>query len=231
MEEVLQVANEFGVWILAGLVVSIALVQAILYYKLSFKAGEELGIPKEDCKAAFKTGVITSIGPSFAVFVIMVGLMSVIGGPMAWMRLAVIGSAPAELTAAQIGANAYNADFGGAGYDLTAMSVGWWTMAINGAGWLLFVGFFAHKLEKLRDKVAGGDKKWLAVLSGGAMLGVFGYLNAGSVLALGGEVVAVVVGAVAMIVLLKISEHYSVLKEYSLGLAMLVGMFAAVLLG
>ena len=49
----------------------------------------------------------------------MVGLMSVIGAPMAWMRLAVIGAAPTELTAATVGADAVGVTFGGEGYDLT----------------------------------------------------------------------------------------------------------------
>ena len=55
---------------------------------------------------AFRTGLITAIGPSIAVFIVMVGMMSVVGGPVTWLRLAVIGAAPTELTAATIGAEA-----------------------------------------------------------------------------------------------------------------------------
>ncbi|RCW47759.1 DUF5058 family protein [Halanaerobium sp. MA284_MarDTE_T2] len=231
MDQVLKVANEWGVWLAAAPVVIIALVQALLYYRQSMKVGQEIGLTKPELHKAFKTGVVTSIGPVIAVFIVMVGLMSVIGGPMAWMRLSVIGAAPTELTAARLGADAAGVEFGGDGYNLEVMAVSWWNMIINGVGWLLFVGLFAHKLEDVREKVANGDSRWLGVLSGAAMLGVFGYLNADYVLSLGGPLVAVVVGALSMVALLKISESFRPIKEYSLGIAMLLGMFFATLLG
>jgi hypothetical protein len=81
----------------------------------------------------------------------------------------------------------------------------------------------------LRTKVGGGDVKWLAVLSGAAMLGVFGYLNSGYVIKGGGNLIAVIVGAIAMVALVNITKKYPKIKEYSLGIAMLIGMFAAVL--
>ena len=50
-------------------------------------------------------------------------------------------------------------------------------MALNGAGWLVITGLFTPSLEKLREKMSGGDTKWLIVLSGACSLGIFGYLN------------------------------------------------------
>ncbi|BCV24068.1 hypothetical protein kuro4_08410 [Gelria sp. Kuro-4] len=104
-------------------------------------------------------------------------------------------------------------------------------MAINGFGWLLFVSLFTHKLEDFREKIGGGDPKWLAALSGAAMLGVFGYLNTSHVLAGGGRLIAVVTGAIAMVILLKLAERAKWLREYTLGIAMLIGMALAVWLG
>jgi hypothetical protein len=228
-DQILKVANELGVWIVAAPVVIMAAIQAIIYTKLARSTTKKLGIPDETCKTAFKTGLITAIGPVIAIFIIMVGMMLVIGGPISWMRLAIIGSAPTELTAAKTGADALGIQFGGPDYDLKAVATSWWTMAVNGAGWLVFVGLFCHKLEKLRTKVGGGDVKWLAVLSGAAMLGVFGYLNSGYVIKGGGNLIAVIVGAIAMVALVNITKKYPKIKEYSLGIAMLIGMFAAVL--
>lgn len=230
MDQVLKVANEWGAWFAAAPVVIVALIQALLYYRHSMKVGKKLGLTKLELNKAFKTGVITSIGPVIAVFIVMVGLMSVIGGPLAWMRLSVIGSAPTELTAARLGADAAGVEFGGEGYNLEVMAVSWWTMIINGVGWLLFVGLFAHKLEEAREKVAQGNSKWIGVLSGAAMLGVFGYLNSGYILSLSGPLVAAVAGSVSMIILLKISERFRPIKEYSLGIAMIIGMFFATIL-
>lgn len=227
MEEVLKVANSMGVWITAAPIVIITLVQVLLYYRQIYQAAEAVNLKPEQLSQAFRTGMVTSIGPVIAIFIIMVGLMSVIGAPMAWMRLSVIGAAPTELTAATLGADAMGVKFGGEGYDLNAMAVSWWTMAINGVGWLLLVGLFAHKLEAVRIKAGGGDTKWLGILSTAAMIGVFGYLNSRNMAKISGPFVAAVTGAVSMVILLQVAKKMPQFKEYTLGVAMLIGMFAA----
>jgi len=227
-EKILQVANEFGLWVIAAIIVAIVAVQAILYIRLAYSTAEKLGMKKETCNDAFKTGMITALGPVIAIFIIMVGMMSVVGGPISWLRLSIIGAAPTELTAAKVGAEALGVGFGTPEYDMQALATSWWTMAVNGAGWLLVVGLFSSKLEVLRDKIGGGNPKWLAMLSGAAMLGVFGYLNSGDVVSGGGKLAAVVTGALAMVALIKVTNKYPILKEYTLGIAMLLGMFVAV---
>lgn len=230
--ELLKIANGIGPWITAGFIVALVVIQSILYTKLAYKTAEKLKMKKETCAKAFKVGMVTAIGPVIAIFIIMVGLMSVIGAPMAWMRLSIIGAAPTELTAAKVGADAVGASFGGANYDINALASSWWTMAINGCGWLLMVGLFASKLEILREKVSGNDTKWLALLTGGATLGAFGYLNSASVVKGGGDLVAVIAGALTMMVFGFVIPKYpklKALKEYTLGIAMLVGVFLAVM--
>jgi hypothetical protein len=230
-EQLLRIANELGVWLVAAPVVIVTAVQAIIYTRLARRTAKEMGIPDETCDTAFKTGLITAIGPVIAIFIVMVGMMSVVGGPISWLRLSIIGAAPTELTAAKTGADALGIEFGGPEYDLNALATSWWTMAINGAGWLIFVGLLSHKLESLRTRIGGGDVKWLAVLSGAAMLGVFGYLNSGDIVAGGGNLIAVIAGGLSMVALIKVSENAPRFKEYTLGIAMLIGMAAAVLFG
>lgn len=228
--EVFKVANSFGIWVMAAPVVLLTIIQAFLYYKQIKKTAKLVDLTDDHLKRAFKAGAITAIGPSIAIFIIMVGLMSVIGAPMAWMRLAVIGAAPTELTAATVGADAVGVKFGGEGYDLYVMSVSWWTMIINGCGWLLFVGLFAHKLEGFREKMGAGDPVWLAILTSAAMIGVFGYLNGRNIIALNGPLTAALVGGVSMVILLNVAKKATWLKEYTLGIAMLIGMTVAAIL-
>ena len=123
-------------------------------------------------KTAFRVGLISAIGPALGVFIVMVGLMTSIGGPMAWQRLSIIGAAPTELTAATLGAEAAGAELGGAGFTLKVMAVSWFVMALNGAGWLVVTGLFTPALENLRTKMSGGDSKWLVVMSGACSLGI-----------------------------------------------------------
>ena len=73
----------------------------------------------ETCDVAVENGVISAIGPAAGVFIVMVGLMASIGGPMSWLRLSIIGAAATELSAATFGAQAAGVPMGGEGYTLT----------------------------------------------------------------------------------------------------------------
>ncbi|MEG1837159.1 MAG: DUF5058 family protein [Synergistaceae bacterium] len=230
MSEILAVANLPIVWLLCGVTVVVSLIQALLYTRMAKKTAVEAGIPESVTKVAFKVGLVSAVGPAIGVFIVMVGLMSAIGSPMAWQRLSIIGAAATELTAATIGATASGVTLGGEGYTLTVLAVSWFTMALNGAGWLVFTGLFTPSLEKLREKASGGDIKWLAALSGAASLGIFGYLNQSQIRASMGHALASIMGAISMVLIVRyVVPKCPKLVEYSLGIAMLIGMAFAVI--
>lgn len=151
--------------------------------------------------------------------------------PHGWLRLSIIGAAATELSAATMGAQAAGVEFGGEGYTLTIMAVSWFAMALNGAGWLVVSGTITPALEKLRGKLSGGDTKWLAVLSGACSLGIFGYLNANEIVKGLGNTIACLAGALSMVAIMKwVVPKHPKIAEYSLGIAMIIGMFFAVIL-
>ena len=131
----LQIANSWPVWLCAGACVAIIVVQAVAFAKLCYKNAPLVGLSKADCSKSFKCGMVTAIGPSLSCFIGAISMITVVGGPLAWMRLSMIGAAPTELTAATTGAAAYGVELGGAGYDIYAMANSWLTMALNGCGW------------------------------------------------------------------------------------------------
>lgn len=226
----LTIANSPVFWGLCGITVLISLAQALLFMRQAKKAAVEVNLEKGLANKAFKIGLISAIGPACGVFIVMVGLMASIGGPMAWLRLSIIGAAATELSAASMGAQAAGVEFGGQGYTLTVMAVSWFAMALNGAGWLLVSGTVTPALEKLRGKLSGGDTKWLAVLSGACSLGIFGYLNANEIKKGWGNTIACLAGALGMVALMKfVVPKYPKLAEYSLGIAMIIGMVFAVI--
>ena len=144
-----EISNSMIVYLLCGITVAIAFVQAVLYIRMAKKMTVKANIPATVPKTAFRVGLISAIGPALGVFIVMVGLMASIGGPMAWLRLSIIGAAATELSAASMGAQAAGVEFGGQGYTLTVMAVSWFAMALNGAGWLLVSGTVTPALEKL----------------------------------------------------------------------------------
>lgn len=232
MENYLDVANSPWMWVMAVPVVFMAGFQGVIFLKKALNASKSgaVNLTQEQCKKAFKVGAISAIGPAISVFIVMIALIAVIGAPMAWLRLSIIGAAPTELTAATMGAKAMGVEFGSPEYNLQTFSSSVWTMSLNGVGWLLFCGLFTNKLGGLQGKVAGGDKKMMGLICTAAVLGTSGYLLSGHLLAGGPRLVAGVSAALAMALLERISKNIPKLKEYNLGIAMIIGMAAAVII-
>lgn len=229
MKDYLKVANDPWLWLMCLPVVSVVAIQAIIFSRKAFQAAGSVNLTKQEAKDAFRIGAISAIGPAVAVFVVMLGMMAVVGAPMTWLRLSIIGAAPTELAASTMGAKAMGVEFGGEGYGVLEYANSVWTMTLNGIGWLLFVGLFTHKLEGLRDKISKGDSRLTGEIGGAAMLGAMAYLVGGHLLAGSGRLVAALAAGIAMIVLGRLSQKIPKLSEYNLGLAMVVGMIAAVI--
>lgn len=229
MKEYLEVANDPVLWIMCVPVVVLVAIQAIAFSKRAFTAAGSVNLTKQEAKDAFRIGAVSAIGPALAVFVVMLGMMAVVGAPMTWLRLSVIGAAPTELAASTMGAQAMGVEFGAEDYGVLQFANSVWTMTLNGIGWLLFVGLFTHRLEGIRDWVSGGDSKLTGEIGGAAMLGAMAYLVGGHLIAGSGRLIAALASGIAMIVLVKLSSKAPKLAEYNLGIAMVVGMTAAII--
>jgi len=228
MKEYLKVANDPILWLMAMPVVIVALWQALSFSKKAANAAESIGMTKEESKYAFKIGATSAIGPAVAIIAVMLSLMAVIGGPMAWLRLSVIGSAPAELSASMMGAKAMGVEFGGEGYGVMEYANSVWAMTLNGMGWLLFTALFTDKLETIRHKATGGDEHLTAEISGAAMVGAMAYLAGNQVVGGMEQLIPAVVAGASMILLGKLAKKHPKLLEFNLGIAMVIGMVAGI---
>lgn len=230
MNDYLKTANDPFLWIICIPAISLVGLQAFLFAKRALNATTATNLSKSDCFRAFKVGAISAIGPSLSVFVVMIGMMAVIGGPITWLRLSFIGAAPTELTASTMGAKAMGVEFGSAEYGITAFAASVWTMTLNGCGWLLFCGLFTHRMDRLQDKIAKGNSELMTQISGAAVLGTASYLVISNSKSGIDSFVAALVSAVVMVLLNKYSYKFPKLKEYNLGISMVAGMFIAVLI-
>lgn len=228
MQDYLVIANNPMVWLLSSITVLIMIIQTVLFRKAAIDTARKISMPKELTDKAFRVGLISAIGPALGVFIVIVGVIGSIGAPMAWLRCSVIGSAGTELYGASIGAQVAGTKLGAPDYDLHAMALSWFSMALNGSGWMLFVGLFTPVLDKIRVKVAGGDPNWVATFSLATCIGIFGYLTSNQIIAGLGSGVAAVVGALSMALMNKYTDKlFPRLKEFSLGIAMVLGIVVA----
>ncbi len=230
----INIANSKALWMSCIPVVLIVAFQAIVFTKKAMDSGHLVDLTPHDARKAFKAGAVSAIGPALGVFVVMLGLMSVIGAPLAWQRLAIIGAAPTELAAANMSAKAMNIELSSPEYSLMHFSNAAWVMALNGSAWLFTTGMFSHKLEGITKNIAKGNPKRLGILMISAMCGAFSFLF-GKELVKGLDpktvpfMVSGIAAALAMVILDKIAKKYPKITEYNLGIAMVVGMTVAVI--
>lgn len=230
MDEILAVANSVPMWIMALLVVGIVAFQAVMFMGLVRKFSARTGVmtPAEMTKA-FRTGVISCIGPAAGVFIVSVGLITRVGGPVTFMRVGVIGSAGYELMAATFGAEAYGVTLGGPGYNFQAFTTAVWTMALGGCGWLVFTALFNKSLAGIAKKATAGDPNLFGIVGLAASLGAFSYLIGGQIRIGTGNQICLLASGAAMYVILQIAKAPGMawLREWSLGFSMVIGMAVA----
>jgi hypothetical protein len=222
----LEIANSPGMWVASSIVVVVIIVQAFVFMRKAYKTGLEMGISREAMQKAMRAGFISSIGPSLAVGLTLISLMVPMGSPYAWMRLSIIGSIPYELMAASTGAQVMGVELGGEGYDIYALSISMWTATIAAGGWLILCAFMIPKFETLRLKIVRGREELLPILTISALLAGFSYFTMPYLIAGGPSTIAAVTGGVVMTVLALISLKVKWLKEWALGIAMIIGMLA-----
>lgn len=222
----LNVAGSIPMWLAAMVAVSLVVVQSVIFVRKSIATGKDMGLTDQQIKSAAKSSAVSSIGPSLAILVGMISLIVPLGGPISWMRLSFIGSAPFELMAAGMGAGAMGAKLGGEGMTLEVYAVCVWVMTLGAAGWLIMSALTTHKMEKMRNVLAGGKEALVPIISVAAMLGAFAYMNADTILDWNNGTIAGLAGFFSMTVFVTLSKKNNIqwLKEWGLSLAIFVGI-------
>lgn len=225
-EEIMAIASDSVIWIIALFVISVVIFQALVFRYLAKKAAPAAGLTSEDVTRAARTGFISSIGPSFGIAIVIISLIAIMGPPVTLMRIGIVGSAATETAAAQVGANAFGVELGGEGFNNQAFATMVWTMCLGGMGWLLFTIFFTKSLGKVESKVRKKNPKVMRIVSLAAMLGAFGYLTTEQMVNGLTYSVAAIVSVVVMVIIMSVSDKHDInwLREWSLGISMVFGM-------
>ncbi len=229
-QSALDIANSPIMWIACGIAVAVVIVQAVLFAVKAYKSGEKVGLTKKQMNKAMKSSAITSIGPSVVVLSGMLSLLITVGGPIAWMRLSMIGSVMFESIAAGIGTNTVGVTLGTDTLTNEALGMAVWTMVLCSIGWVIFATFSATRMDKVQTKLSGGDAAKLISISTAAVIGVFSAMSAQHLVSLNKNSIACVLGGLIMFVMLQVSEKVKALKEWNLTISILLAMIITALL-
>lgn len=233
MNNYLKIANSPILYLVVGFLLVLITWQAIVYIKMALVRADELGIPKEKLKKAAKTAAITSIVPSIAIIIALITLATVLGTPVSWGRLAVIGSLTYELFAANLGATASGAALGSASYGAEAFLTSVCTMTVGSfvtIGLTIFI--FKWYKKSLNKKLAKSeDNSWSKIFIATIIISMYSRFMVDPLVKGGTSLVTMLSSAGAMVIMGLIIKKTGVkwLKDFAISFSMIFGMIIAVL--
>ncbi len=229
MEELSTYAGSPVLWVCALAVFGVIIVQTVIYVRAARVAGPEVGFSQEDLKASFRSGAVAALGPSLAVVIVAVALLTLFGTPAVLVRIGLVGSAATETSSASLAAGTMDAELGGAGWGPEVFAVAFFAMAMSGGMWMVATLILTPMLKRGDAKLRRVNPALMAIVPSAALLGAFASLGVAELGKTSIHIITVVVSAVVMAVCLYLSKvlHRAWLREWGLGFSILIGLAVA----
>jgi hypothetical protein len=228
MKDYMGIANSGIFYVLAAIIISFVLVQSIIFLVMAVRKGNKLGLTKEHYRKAFVSGASVTIVPAIAVLIGIFSLAPVMGTPIIWARLSIIGGLMVEAAAASIGATAAGAtSLGGAGYTSIAFASSVWAMTIGTMWYLLSTTFLLKKIKNNVSKKANRDRKWGSILPTTIIIALLSTFYMKPIVFGGQELITLLSSSCIMFVFFMLMKRYKdsqFLKQFAMPLSMVGGM-------
>lgn len=228
-----DIANSNLFYVVAIVVITVVLAQSVAFMIMAIRRGNKLGLNKDNYKKAMVSAASVAIVPSIATLIGFFSLAPVLGTPIAWTRLSIIGGIMVEGTAATMGATAAGAtSLGGPDYTSVAFASSVWVMTIGTMWYLLSTTFFLKKVKSSINKSKKKDQKWGSILPTSVIMGLLSAFYMKPVINGGQGLITLLASSVIMFVFFMLMKKYknsTFLKEFALPLSMVGGMIFIVL--
>ena len=223
-----EIANDLWMWLYVGILLFLCMAQCVIYMKRAWKHALVLGLHKDQLKKALNAGLLVSIFPAIPVLIVMLSLSPMMGVPIPWLRLSIIGSASYEANAANIGVQSQGEMMVLNGYSALAWSAAAWTMSVGGSACVLWSSLAIRPIDSLYNNLGGRDLNMIGVVGGSCVYGVMGYSFVGQGLASVSNAWAYfsawALGAVLALIVKRDPKKFSKLSDLHLAICMLFGM-------
>ena len=233
--------NSPVLFLLAGIIVAIVLIQSLYFLVKAWRHGIAIGMDKKKLTKIATTAAVFTIAPAVAIVISVITLSKDLGLPLPWLRLSVVGSLSYETIAATNAESAMGLVFGQvsnmtATQYVTVAAV--MTVSIMMGIWL--VPLIGKKIENGLISLENRDKKWGEIFSASMFIGMIsafvGYVFCDFGTVFKGEtwglipVCVMIVSAVLMAIagLMSRKKGFGWLNDYALPISLIGGMASAI---
>lgn len=227
----MKVANGSVLYVLAGGLIVFVVIQSIIFLKMAWARGIEIGLTREKLMETVKTSAVFAIIPSIPIVIALIAISPVLGLPFSWMRLSVIGSQTYEIIAAKIGASSMGIkSLVDPGYTAEVFANSMWVMSVGIIWGLVLCIFMLKKYQNRMKKVQQKDSVWAEILVNALFFGMLSVFLGGPIVA-GGISLYVLLGSAMIMLLVTWIGNLTKLqwiKDFALSVSMVAGMGLAV---
>lgn len=210
-------------------------IQSIVFLIKAWRRAKELNISEEKLKKVTKSTIIFTIAPAVAVGIGLFTLVPLLGIPLPWLRLSVVGALTYELPAAEAAAKAMNIEVS-SGMTARQFTTIAWTMTVGIITGLFLIPLFCKKEVTGISKVGNKDKRWYEHFSNALFYGLIatfvGQGLSGVTVSAEGRVKALVLLISTLIMclcgFLRGKFKWKWINDYALPICMVLAMAAAI---
>ncbi|MBU5484514.1 DUF5058 family protein [Clostridium sp. MSJ-11] len=232
-KEHLAIANSNIMLLLCGITILIVLIQPIIFMRIAWKRGKEIGLTSDEMKKATKSSSVFAIIPSLPIIISYLMLVPALGKFFPWLRLSVVGSVTYETMAANMAAEAFGYESIFASNftpDVFIAIIFVVSVAILGGN--MFNVLFLKKYDEKVRSMKSLNSAVVPIMTTAMFLGMYGVLAAPHISNVKNplSITTLVISGIASLVFGKLSEKHKSLKEFSFSLSIIAGMASASLL-
>lgn len=226
-----DICNSTWMFVWVGLLLVGVIVQCLIYMKRAWSHALEIGLKPAQIRKGLTTGVSISILPTLPVLVVLLSMVPLLGIPLPWLRLSIIGSASYETYAATTALGCVGETLQVNGYTVNGWVAAAWVMTIGGSACVLWSTLAIKPISALYEKAEKVDLKLVLAIGSGCLGGIMAYISVAygfSAVSTNGVVfgISFAVGAILVYVYNKLSKARW-LSDYLMAISMLVAMAAA----
>ena len=177
MNSYTEIFNAPWMFIWVAVILVLAILQSVVFMKKAWARAYALGMDKKDVKKALTTGISISIMPTLPVLIVFLALVPLLGTPLPWLRLSVIGSASYESYAASLAVQAVGEELVMNGFSVVGWVAAVWVMTVGGSACVLWSTCAIKPITMLYDKAEKINMKLVTAIGTGCMIGVMAYVS------------------------------------------------------
>lgn len=219
----------FFIWV--GVLLLLVIAQCSVWMKKAWTRGKALGLEGRQMMKAVRTGILISILPTIPVLIVFLSLAQLLGIPLPWLRLSIIGSASYESYAATTALQCVGEEMTVNGFTQLGWIAAAWVMTVGGSISVLWSILAIRPISLAYAKAEAVDVGLVMAIGSGCLLGIMAYVsvtNGWGAMSTKGVVFTISFACGALLKLIQSKcKGAKWLSDYLMAISMLVAMVAA----